>query len=229
MKIAAIMSSPSGMKGYTAMLLKPLLAEVDRLGAEVEVFYLIDLQINFCKGCTKICHKTGVCFQKDDDFAKILKGMQAADGIVFATPNYMFNVTAQLKALLDRCSFPLHCGKFFDKYAVSVVSAGGSDNTVVTDYLASIFTQFGFRIPGSVAGVEVQFEDDEERAGLEKEATELGARLVNAIENHDVFEDREEERIMGLEIMGFLVQEKKDMWPKAYEYWRDVRGAETFE
>ncbi len=224
MKIAAIMSSPNGMKGYTSILLKPLLAEAERLGAEVELFQLKDFKINFCKGCTKTCHKTGECHQKDDDFAKILGGMLDADGVVFATPNYMFSITAQLKALLDRCNFPLHCGKFFDKYAVSVVSAGGSDNEMVTDYLGNILTQFGFRIPGSVAGVEVQFEDEDERAELEKEATELGASLVNAIKNQETFEDREEGRLMGLEIMGFLVQEKQDMWPKAYEYWCDVRG-----
>ena len=35
--------------------------------------------------------------------------MLAADGIIFATPNYTLQVSAQMKALIDRCNLLLHC------------------------------------------------------------------------------------------------------------------------
>ncbi len=55
-----------------------------------------------CKGCLETCHTKGKCFQ-DDDFEKMKNAMLAADGIILASPNYVFSVSAHMKAFLDRC------------------------------------------------------------------------------------------------------------------------------
>ena len=224
MKIVAIVASPKGMNGYTGKLVKPLTEAIQAAGAELEILSFNKLKVNFCQGCTKTCHSTGKCFQTDDDFDRILTVMLSADGIIFATPNYCFNVTGQMKALLDRCTFPLHCGKFQGKYCATVVTAGGSDNEIVEKYLYSILTQFGFRIAGSINSVQVALEDPDEFAELKKEAAALGLRLVHAIEKQEAFPGQEEEREMGFQVMSFLVETMKKEWPKAYEYWQENWG-----
>lgn len=173
MKIVAIMGSPRGMRGFTAKLLNPLLAAAEEAGAKTEIFSLDTLAVQPCKGCLDVCHIQGKC-QLKDDFSRILDSMLAADGIVFAVPNYMFGVTAQLKAVLDRCSLPLHCMRFYGKYAATVVTCGGSPPEDVEQYLNKILTQYALRIVGGVNGVELQFADPDENARLMKSAADLG-------------------------------------------------------
>jgi multimeric flavodoxin WrbA len=218
MKIAAIVASPNGMHGHTGMIVKPMIEAAQGTQAEIQVLSFDTLTVHCCRGCTKICHTTGTCFREDDDFNMILAAMLSADGIIFATPNYCFNVSAQMKALLDRCNFPLHCGSFQGKYCATVVTAGGSDNEVVEKYLYSILTQFGFRIAGSVNAVQFSLQDPDTLAEIEKEAAALGLRLVQAIHEQEVYPEQEEERERGFQVMEFLVETMKKDWPLAYEY-----------
>jgi len=225
MKIAVIMGSPKGMKGYTGMLIKPMLDAMEEAGAEVTIYSLGKLKVNFCKACTEICHKTGVCHQ-DDDCKTIIEGMLEADGVIFATPNYNYNVTAQLKALIDRCNLPLHCQRFSGKYGAIAVTCGGSDPEVVEGYLKEILTAFGFRLAGSISGVQLQFEDPEEKAELKKAAVGLGKNLMEAIQNQTVYPELEEKRLEAFGLMAYLVQTQKELWPLAYEYWETHWGLE---
>ena len=218
MKITTMLGSPRGMRGCTAKLLKPMLAAVEAAGAQSEVFSFDTLSVLPCKGCLDICHTKGKCHQQDD-FAAVLESMLASDGIIFAVPNYMFGVTAQLKALLDRLSLPLHCMRFFGKYATTIVTCGGSDPEDVESYLRKILTQYGLRLLEGISGVEMQFTDPDENAQLEKRAAELGRRLVEAIERQERHPEQEEEIKQAYEIMAFLVQTKQDDWPVAFEYW----------
>jgi len=100
MKAIAILGSPKGMQGYTGALVEPLMKAMQQEGIDTDIFSLSDLAVQPCKGCQNICHITGTCHQKDD-FEKIKQAMLAADGIIFATPNYTLQVSAQMKALID--------------------------------------------------------------------------------------------------------------------------------
>ena len=218
MKLTAIQGSPRGMGGHTAQLLKTLLAAAEAAGAQTEVFSLDSLSVLPCKGCIAICHSKGACHQQDD-FAAILEGMLTADGIIYAVPNYMFGVTAQLKALLDRSSLALHCMRFFGKYAATIVTCGGSDPEDVHGYLRKILTQFGLRLIGEVSGVELQFTDRDENRLLMQGAADLGRRLVRAIAEKETRPEQEEKIKQAYEISAFLVQTKQVDWPFAFEYW----------
>lgn len=65
-----------------------------------EKICLVDYHINYCRGCYG-CSKTGKCVLKDD-MESIYAKIEEADGFVFASPSYNYNVTANMKALLDR-------------------------------------------------------------------------------------------------------------------------------
>jgi len=107
MKIVSIIGSPRGMKGNTGNLLGEVLKGAKSAGAVCEVIALRGNSVKPCLGCDR-CHKKGRCPQ-DDEFESIKEKMLAADGIILATPNYIFHVSAQLKMFIDRCSSLIHC------------------------------------------------------------------------------------------------------------------------
>jgi len=165
-KIISILGSPRGMKGHTGSLVKCMLEAAENAGAETEIFSLSDLTVHPCKGCLEVCHINGACHQ-NDDFEKIKNAMLEADGIIDATPNYNLNVSAQMKAFIDRCGLLLHCQILRGKYVAMLVTSGGSDPEDVENYFRNILKLYGYWIVGSIGAVEMQFEDAEEKA-LEK-------------------------------------------------------------
>ncbi len=102
MKIVAIMGSPHGMQGNTGRLLEEVLAGVEEGGGEVELINLAKKRVQPCASCD-YCHQTGECHLADD-YGAIKDKLLACDGFILASPNYIFSVTAQMKALFDRCN-----------------------------------------------------------------------------------------------------------------------------
>jgi multimeric flavodoxin WrbA len=70
------------------------------LGAQTELYRISDKDIKPCDGCSS-CFKTGECPIKDD-MPELCDRMLEADGIIFGTPVYFYNMTAQGKAVIDR-------------------------------------------------------------------------------------------------------------------------------
>ena len=78
-------------------------------GNEVELIRLGDFRLEFCRGCLA-CQKTGRCTISDDGPALVEK-MAKADVLVFATPIYYYEMSGQLKTLLDRAN-PLFASEY---------------------------------------------------------------------------------------------------------------------
>ena len=74
-------------------------------GNEVELVSLKDKNIAFCRGCLA-CQKIGHCVIKDDANA-ITEKMEVADVIVWATPIYYYEMSGQMKTMIDRAN-PLY-------------------------------------------------------------------------------------------------------------------------
>lgn len=78
-------------------------------GHEVEFISLKDKEIKFCIGCLA-CQRTGSCVLRDD-VPEIMEKVKAAEVIVFATPIYYYEMSGQLKTLLDRLN-PLYAADY---------------------------------------------------------------------------------------------------------------------
>lgn len=74
-------------------------------GNKVQLISLRDKDIRFCRGCLA-CQKTQKCVIADDVQA-IVDRMHDADVIAFASPIYYYEMSGQLKTLLDRAN-PLY-------------------------------------------------------------------------------------------------------------------------
>ncbi|MFB3890707.1 MAG: flavodoxin family protein [Phycisphaerae bacterium] len=218
MKITAILGSPHGMKGATGMLLNEVVSAARAAGAEVGVFSLTEYEVKPCRACD-VCHKTGSCSIKDD-FPKLRDAMAAADGIILASPNYIFSVSAQLKAVLDRCCGPLHCQLFADKYAAAVVSSGGAGHEEVQEYMLRFLQSTGCWTVGSVGAAAFELHQDALRAQQLKAAVELGANLCRAIAARESYPQQQTRRGAFVERMKQLITARKADWQFEYEHWK---------
>lgn len=113
---------------------------------EFEYVFLKKYHLEFCSGC-KNCFDKGedLCPHKDDRDILIQK-MEDADGIIFAVPNYAFDVSACTKNFLDRIAFILHRPRFFNKSFTVVVSQGVFGGNQIRKYLQNIGNILGFEV-----------------------------------------------------------------------------------
>lgn len=102
MNVLILMGSPR-IHGNTAELCKPVISELETLGAGVRYVTLEDKNIAPCKGCYACQNVAGEygCVQKDDMYP-IVADIQWADCLVLATPIYSWYCPTKMKALLDR-------------------------------------------------------------------------------------------------------------------------------
>ena len=100
MKVIGITGSPR-RGGNTDLLLAEVLRGAASKGAEVKTIVLNDLNITPCQHCDA-CLEKGKC-RIEDDMQMVYRELEAADRIVLASPLHFMTVTAQAKAMIDRC------------------------------------------------------------------------------------------------------------------------------
>ena len=99
MKILGVVGSPRN-GGNTEILMRELFEEAHQAGCETEMFRMCEKQVAPCDACAT-CFKVGSCVDQDD-MQELYSMFDAADAIIFGTPVYFGNVSAQLKAIMDR-------------------------------------------------------------------------------------------------------------------------------
>ena len=100
MKITVLNGSPR--KQNTAAMVEAFAEGAKAAGHEVEVIQVGKMKIGGCLAC-EYCHGKGEgkCVQKDD-MEKVMPAYKDCDMIVFASPIYYFDMTAQLSAAIQR-------------------------------------------------------------------------------------------------------------------------------
>lgn len=218
MNIVAILASPHGLKGTTGTLLTHVLDAAERADAEITYLSLADLPVQPCQACDT-CHRTGRCAQ-DDHFGEIKSAMLAADGVILASPNYIASVSAQMKALFDRCCGLLHCQALRGKYAAAVESSGGPEGQEVAQYMLRFLQVLGCSTVGSVGATPAELADASRRPDAFDRARDLGASLVHAIRDRKGFPEQTALQDSYFQRMKGLVQAHRTDWPFEYEHWK---------
>ena len=95
-------------------------------GHEVEKISLVGKDIQFCKGCLA-CQQLGRCVI-NDDVNGIMNKVLKADVVAWATPIYYYEMSGQMKTLIDRMNamYPLDY-KFRDVYMLSTAHEDEAD------------------------------------------------------------------------------------------------------
>ncbi|MDS0524242.1 flavodoxin family protein [Clostridium sp. SHJSY1] len=98
-KWIAVVGSPRKGKN-TDLIVDFVIEGLEQKNIEVDKFYLDSDNISTCRGC-EYCISIGNCII-EDDITNIIDRMKDADGYILASPSYNYNMTAQMKSLLDR-------------------------------------------------------------------------------------------------------------------------------
>lgn len=128
-KNVLIISSSLRKNSNSEMMSDEFMRGAEEAGHHVEKVSLRDKAIAYCKGCFA-CQKTGRCVIHDDaDW--IAQKMLKAEVIVFATPVYYYEMSGQMKTMLDRAN-PL----FQADYAfrnIYLLAAAADDDEAASD------------------------------------------------------------------------------------------------
>ena len=173
-----VLSGSPRKGGNTENLTTAFIEGAKSASKNVAAFNAAGLKIGGCMGCEHCFSEKGVCVQKDD-MPPILEAMKTTDAIVFASPIYFFDMTAQLKLAIDRtyallrvgtpikrAAFLITCGDSSEKAAEGAVVTYRSILAYSKWQDAGIIIATGLHKPGEIEG----------RAELEK-AKQLGAEI----------------------------------------------------
>jgi len=89
--------------GNTALLLRHVFTELEKEGIETRLVELSGKRIHGCTACFKcFANKDRQCAVKGDAVNECIAEIDGADGILLGSPTYFTDVTAEMKALIDR-------------------------------------------------------------------------------------------------------------------------------
>jgi len=180
MKVVGFNGS-SRKDGNTTILMKYLFREIEKEDIETELFQLSAKTIHGCIACYK-CFKNQDkrCAVKNDAANEYIEKILGAEGVVLGSPSYFQDVTAEMKALIDRVGFVgLANGKMYRNKVGALLSCfrrTGGVHTIET--MNHLFFSNEFLIVGRalcVARDEGDVEKDEE--GIQAART-LGQRTA---------------------------------------------------
>jgi len=177
MKVVAIVGSPHA-QGNTSYLADVALKELAAQGIETEKIVLGQYTIGPCLGHDK-CGTFTVCKVKDDA-PGIIEKFNQADAVILGSPVYFGDITAQMKAFIDRNFFTFtHERKKKAKYAglIAIGGGGGADETIAT---LKRFAGLPEKNCFIVAGYHSQ-DSAKNSPELVKQSQEMGKKLAAAL------------------------------------------------
>jgi multimeric flavodoxin WrbA len=146
MSVTAFVGSARRL-GVTHRAARRFLDELESLGdVRGELVFLSDHDIGLCRGC-KACFIRGEeSCPLHDDRDLLIEKMTRSDGVVLASPVYSFQVSAHVKAFLDRLGFAFHRPRFHGKAYTSIAVEGRYGGRDVVRYLDFVGGALGFNV-----------------------------------------------------------------------------------
>ena len=151
MKVVAFNGS-ARKDGNTATLVRRVFEELENEGIGTELVQLAGKKARGCIACFKCATKQNRRCSVDNDIVNDCIGkMESAEGMILASPTYFTDVTAEMKALIDRAGMTAKAnGDMFRRKvgaAVVAVRRGGAIHAF--DTLNHFFTISQMVIPGA--------------------------------------------------------------------------------
>ncbi len=118
MKVVAFNAS-ARKNGNTAILLRTVMEELKAEGIKTELIQLAGKPIYGCRACYKCFSKKNRRCVVDKDFLnQVIAKMEEADGILLGSPTYFSDVSAAMRALIERVGFVARANDYMFKQKV---------------------------------------------------------------------------------------------------------------
>ena len=142
-KVTAFVGTARKQHTYSAV--HKFMDHLQSLGdVECEIVALSDYHLGICQGCKRCFAKGEESCPLKDDRDVLIEKMMASDGVIFATPNYVFNISGIMKVFLDRLGFICHRPRFFGRTFTSIVVQGIYGGSKIVSYLDLVGNALGF-------------------------------------------------------------------------------------
>ena len=153
MKVLAIVGSDR-KDGNTARIVRMVEARMHALASsrgvalEFETLFLGDHDVRPCRGC-RACFDHGEerC-PIDDDVPLIRRKMDAAAGVIVASPVYVDDVSGRIKNWMDRLAYLSHRPAMGGKCAFTLATVGGSPTARTLRTMDGALLTWGFHLVG---------------------------------------------------------------------------------
>ncbi len=172
----------SAHKRNTHQVVAEFFTKLESLGnVECEIITLSDYKLGTCRGCA-------VCFEKGEEFCPlkddrdVLMGkIMNSDGVIFATPNYSFQVSGIMKVFLDRFGYAFHRPEYFGKTFTNIVVQGIGGGSEINKYLNFVGSNLGFNTEKGVCITYLNPRTDKDQKKMDKILAEFSKRFHQKI------------------------------------------------
>jgi len=182
LKIVAVGGSPR-LEGNTNYLVDVAMEEATALGIETRKIVLSQYDVRPCLGHDD-CSSFESCTQKDD-VNWILAEFLNADGVILATPVYWYNVSAQMKAFIDRNYFPYKHDMKYKARVVGLIVVAEMEAIDDTLHTLNQFVDWCFDIKEggkfTVSGYANTAGEVEGKPDLVEQARHLGRQMAESL------------------------------------------------
>jgi multimeric flavodoxin WrbA len=151
MKVVAFNGS-ARREGNTKILLETVLAEIRKEGIETELISLSGKNLAGCIACFKCFErKNRRCAVENDEMNSFIEKMLEAHGILLGSPTYFADLTANMKALIERAGMVARANSdmFRRKVGAGVVAVRRAGSVHVFNSMNCFFLIGQMIVPGS--------------------------------------------------------------------------------
>lgn len=137
MKIVVLNGSPRN-HGNTEIMINTFVESALKNNNIVKTLNIANMNISGCRACRYCYSHNGQCII-NDDMKKVSEELKDADMVVFASPIYWFDITAQLKTVIDRLYSFGSIGFNFNKTSL-LLNAGANHvfDAAISQYKAMV-------------------------------------------------------------------------------------------
>ncbi|NLK42097.1 MAG: flavodoxin family protein [Planctomycetes bacterium] len=152
MTAIAINGSPRA-GGNTELLLKKVLEPLEQAGWNCRLLQIGGRAVRGCSACYQCFErKNKRCAVENDAMNDFLEAIYAADAVIVGTPTYFADVSAEIKALLDRAGLvsTANDGLLKGKIGAAVAAVRRGGATHAFDSINHMFLMSSMIVPGSI-------------------------------------------------------------------------------
>lgn len=177
MNITILSGSPR--KGGNTDLLVEAFAKGASQNNHVETISVHDHKVHPCTGCNSCFKRADMSCCQKDDMTEIYETLKHTDMLVIASPVYFYGISAQLKAIIDRCHNQIRDTFNIKKTALLLVGAASLPelfDSIIAQYSLCL-NFFKLEDAGRILVRGVKDKGDIKNTGALQEAYELGSHI----------------------------------------------------